>query len=209
MKKILALLIVVLLSGCATDADLASHNLSKAADMFQIERRIVFLNGITDNYILSVEGRCSIKDSGGQLEVTCKTSETGYKKHFLGLSDNVTYFAEQLDSADVSVYRYKVIFKPTSIIPDIDLEQFVISFVPIGEPVGTDMIINQSRSLMKCQSCNAKVNEQETSFAGLHIINDCYGRVYFPNGREFLGSLKRVDRKERASDRCSLNMEAL
>ena len=58
---------------------------------------------------------------GRQLEVTCKTGPTDYKKHFLGLSDNVTYFAEQVDSAGVDVYRYRVIFKPESIVPNIDL----------------------------------------------------------------------------------------
>jgi hypothetical protein len=121
MKQFLLIMVVVLLAGCQTDAQVASHNLSKAADMFQIERRIVFMNGITDTYILQVEGRCSITDQGNQLEVTCKDSATSYKKHFLGLSDNVTYFAEQLAPADVSVYRYKVIFKPTVIIPDVDL----------------------------------------------------------------------------------------
>jgi len=54
--------------------------------------------------------------------VTCKTGANSFKKHFLGLSDNVTYFAEQIDGAGVSVYRYRVIFKPESIIPNIDLE---------------------------------------------------------------------------------------
>ena len=109
-------------AGCAPDAQIASHNLSKAADMFQIDRRIVFYNGINGEYMLVMEGRCSIADQKHQLEVTCKTGEAEFKKHFLGLSDNVTYFAEQIDGSSVSVYHYKVIFKPQSIIPDIDLE---------------------------------------------------------------------------------------
>ena len=54
------------------------------------------------------------------MSVTCKTGPTAFKKHFLGLSDNVTFFAEQLESKDVSVYHYRVIFKPQTIIPDID-----------------------------------------------------------------------------------------
>lgn len=89
--------------------------------MFEINRRIVFYNGITGEYMLTIEGRCSIKDQGNQLEVTCKNSSNGYRKHFLGLSDNVTYFAEQLFDQDVSVYHYRVVFKPQSIIPEIDL----------------------------------------------------------------------------------------
>lgn len=128
MKKVLffvfVFMIVVVLAGCATDASVASHNLSQAADMFEIDRRVVFYNGITGDYILVVEGRCSITADtlDNQLELTCKVSPTSYKKHFLGLSDNVTYFAEQLESASVDEYHYRVIFKPESIIPDVDLE---------------------------------------------------------------------------------------
>ena len=109
-------------SGC-TDADVASHNLSKAADQFQVARRIVFYNGITDSYMLTIEGLCSLGNNDGpnELTVTCKCAEGKYKKHFLGLSDNVTYFVEQVDSENVSASRYKVIFKPLAIIPDIDL----------------------------------------------------------------------------------------
>ena len=90
--------------------------------MFKLERRIVFYNGITGGYILTIEGKCSIEGSGGKLGVTCKTGPTTFKKHYLGLSDNVTYFSEQLESVAVSVYNYRVIFKPEAIIPNIDLE---------------------------------------------------------------------------------------
>ncbi len=108
------------LTACERDADIASRNLSKAADMFEIDRRIIFYNGITDTYMLTIQGRCSINDQGNQLEVTCKIAPDAYKKHFLGLSDNVTYFAEQLEIADVSVYHHRIIFKPQSIVPDVD-----------------------------------------------------------------------------------------
>lgn len=127
MKKISLLTILlsmsIVLSAC-TDADIASTNLSKAADNFEIDRRIVFYNGITDTYLLTIEGRCSLgngDDRSQQVTVTCKTGEDKYKKHFLGLSDNVTYFAEQLENANVSAYHYRVTFKPQTILPDIDL----------------------------------------------------------------------------------------
>lgn len=109
------------LAAC-TDADVASRNLSKAADMFEVNRRVVFYNGITGDYMLSIEGLCSLgnADSARQLTVTCKVGPAAYKKHFLGLSDNVTYFVEQLESRDVSTYHYRVIFKPQTILPDID-----------------------------------------------------------------------------------------
>lgn len=110
------------LSGCS-DADTASYNLSKAADYFEVNRRVVFYNGITGDYMLTIEGLCSLgnSDAPGTLTVTCKTGEEQYKKNFLGLSDNVTYFVEQIDSKNVDKYHYKVIFKPSVIVPDIDI----------------------------------------------------------------------------------------
>lgn len=115
---------VAMLEGCAPDATIASHNLSKAADMFEVNRRVVFFNGITDTYLLSIEGLCSITADGvdRQIEVTCKTGPGSFKKHFLGLSDNVSYFVEHLEDTEASVYHYRVIFKPQSIVPDVDLE---------------------------------------------------------------------------------------
>jgi hypothetical protein len=110
----------IALTACEDDAAVASRNLSTAADMFEIDRRIVFYNGITGEYMLVIEGRCSIEDQGSQLEVTCKVGPSDFRKHFLGLSDNVTYFAEQVEGADVSVYHHRIIFKPQSILPDVD-----------------------------------------------------------------------------------------
>ena len=124
MRKFFTALPIVLLpmlAACENDATIASRNLSKAADMFEVNRRVIFYNGITGGYILTIEGRCSIEGGRGtQLSVTCKTGDDAYKKHFLGLSDNVTFFAEQLEARDVSVYHYRVIFKPQTIVPDID-----------------------------------------------------------------------------------------
>jgi hypothetical protein len=122
--KTLFLASFVVILGACSDADIASENLSKAADNFEINRRVVFYNGITDTYLLTIEGLCSLgndDDRSKQLTVTCKTSPTTYKKHFLGLSDNVTYIAEQLEPASVGVYHYRVTFKPQVILPDIDL----------------------------------------------------------------------------------------
>ena len=121
--KLFILSLLAVITGCdVNDADVASHNLSKAADNFQIERRIVFYNWVTGEYILQLQGLCSIENDGRRVAVTCKTGINEFKKHFLGLSDNVTYFAEQLREADVSTAHYKVIFKPSAIIPDIDIK---------------------------------------------------------------------------------------
>lgn len=125
MRKTLAITAICLaaLTGCDKDADVASRNLSTAADNFEIDRRIIFYNGITGNYILQIEGKCSFGNAqtAKSIYVICKTGVAQFKKHFLGISDNVTYFAEQLEPAPASTYRYRVVFKPTVIIPDIEV----------------------------------------------------------------------------------------
>ncbi|WOE32160.1 hypothetical protein QSG84_02800 [Acinetobacter sp. SAAs470] len=114
---------VVAMVGCARDAQVASKNLSYAADNFELDRRVVFYNGITGDYILTIEGKCSFEPVGERkVDVTCKTGPSEFKKHSLGISDNVTYFSEQLSAKGVSTYHYKVAFKPQAIIPDVDLK---------------------------------------------------------------------------------------
>ena len=128
MKILRAFLVLAALMGlfygCSRDAQLASQNLSYEADAFKLQRRVVFYNGITGEYMLVVEGLCSIEydSTDKQLELTCKTGPNTFKKHFLGLSDNVTYFVEQLEPKAVDTYHYKVLFKPASILPDIDVK---------------------------------------------------------------------------------------
>lgn len=112
----------VALTSCSSQATVASDNLSKAADQFEIDRRIVFVNGITDTYLMTIEGKCSIEDEGNQLEVTCKVGDDKFKKHFLGLSDNVSYFVEQVEGESVSAYRYRVIFRPETIVPEPEID---------------------------------------------------------------------------------------
>jgi outer membrane protein assembly factor BamE (lipoprotein component of BamABCDE complex) len=125
MKKIavaLTGLAAVALAGCSSNADVVSENISKAAENFEVARRVVFVDTFTNEYLYSIEGRCNITadgDGGGQLEVTCRTPQ-GDKKHFLGLAVGVTYFVEQMNPSTVSQDHYKVYFKPSVIIPDVD-----------------------------------------------------------------------------------------
>ena len=127
MKKLLviaaSLLMVFAVGGCRNEADVVSQNISTSADQFEVLRRVVFYNGITGDYMLTIEGFCSLgnHDATGELTVTCKVAGGEYKKHFLGLSDNVTYFVEQLNAANVSKDHYRVVFKPSVIIPDVDI----------------------------------------------------------------------------------------
>lgn len=125
MKRVSVLMYAGLLTltTCDKDADVASRNLSTAADNFEINRRVVFYNGVTGDYILEIQGLCSIgnNDTNKRMSVTCKVGDGQYKKHMLGLSDNVTFFAEQMEPAKASKYFYRVIFKPSVIIPDIEV----------------------------------------------------------------------------------------
>ena len=118
-SALIAFTAAMALTGC-NDAQVASRNLSQAADNFEINRRVVFYNGITADYMLSIEGLCSLDaDSSRKVSITCKTGPSTFKKHYLGLSDNVTYFIEQLEPAGVRTFHYKVVFKPSVILPDI------------------------------------------------------------------------------------------
>lgn len=121
LTLLITILITIVMTLTCSDAQIASNNLRIDAEMFRLQRRIVFFNGITDTYLLAIEGRCSIEDQRNQLEVTCKTGKDEYKKHHLGLSDNVSYFSEQLESVPVDVYHYKIIFKPRSIVPNMEV----------------------------------------------------------------------------------------
>lgn len=110
------------LSACTDDdADVVSENLSKDADNFKVERQIVFYDSINASYIAEVTGLCSVESDGDKLYVVCKVGKDEYIKNFLGLSDNVTWFALQTTPRQVSDSQYKVVFKPSTVVPDFEL----------------------------------------------------------------------------------------
>ena len=126
MRKLITALLVGLsalsLAGC-DDSTVATRNLVKAADNFEVNRRIVFYNGITDTYMLEIEGRCSISlnEKGTAFNVICDLGNGNYKRHTLVLSDNVTAFVEQIEPNKVSTNFYRVTFKPSVIVPNVDV----------------------------------------------------------------------------------------
>ena len=126
MKKLYSFLAVGLIALSLTacdDSEVATRNLIKAADNFEVNRRIVFYNGITDTYMLEIEGRCSIdlNQNNTAFNVICDVGNGNYKRHTLVLSDNVTAFVEQIEPNKVSKNFYRVTFKPSAIIPNIDI----------------------------------------------------------------------------------------
>lgn len=124
----IALLVVIVaavaFTGCTSDADKASDNLSKSAEQFEVQRRIVGINGITDKVLFEVVGRCSLEYGESMkdvLDVICKHGPHDFRKHYVGISDNVTFISTQLEGIDVSVYRTRIILKPQNLIPNLDL----------------------------------------------------------------------------------------
>ncbi len=130
MRRILLAIIAVVVlalsvTACgASNADKVNKNLGKECEKFHCQREILFVNTITDKVLWEVEGKCSVEQNPAlprNLEVVCKQGPDNYKKHFLGLADNVTWISTQKEGLDVSEYRTKIIFRPESIVPDLDL----------------------------------------------------------------------------------------
>lgn len=107
------------LTGCSHDSDTVNDNLSNDADQYKVFRQIVVYNAITDNYILEVDGYCSLgnNDSGDEVTYTCKTAG-GYVKDIIKKSDNTFVFVHQLHPKNVSKDFFQVTLKPTEIVPD-------------------------------------------------------------------------------------------
>lgn len=128
MKRILKVLAVTvitvcLLAGC-TEAERVSHNLSKQADNFNIVRQLTVIDCINGDVLFQMTGRLSITadTQDNQLEIIAEDNGT-YVKHFVGLSDNVTYVVEDLNlgANAVSKYKYTLNFNPKMWIP-VDVE---------------------------------------------------------------------------------------
>ena len=122
-KKIIATgLMALSLTGCVNEGDTALRNLRTDAANFEVNRRIVFYNGITNDYILSIEGLCTADTtSATDVHVVCKTGAGKYKYHSMVRGDNMGMFVEQIEDAQVSAYHYKVVFRPQTIIPEAEI----------------------------------------------------------------------------------------
>jgi hypothetical protein len=117
----LTLVAAVVLTGCKSAADTANDNLNKAADNFEVPRRITAINGITDQVLFTVEGFCSVSTPGGDFFVTCKLPNGDIQRTSMILSDNVTAVVSQIGGKHVDLFRPRVIFRPETIIPNFDL----------------------------------------------------------------------------------------
>lgn len=110
------------LTACVSEADRANENLSKAAENFEVPRRITAINGITDNVLFTVEGFCSYEvPDNGTFEAICKNPDGTVERTTLYLSDNVTFVSTQMGGVKVDLFKPRIIFRPETIIPNFDL----------------------------------------------------------------------------------------
>jgi hypothetical protein len=114
---------LLVLTGCTSAADTANENLSRAAENFEVPRRFIGINGITDKVLFTVEGFCSYEIIDGAYEVICLLDRASGEvtRTTMARSDNVTMLVVQTGGKEVSLFRPRVIFRPETIIPNFDL----------------------------------------------------------------------------------------
>lgn len=112
---LVSLLTILSLTGCETEAERVSYNLSQEADNFNNIRQLTVINCIQNDVLFQMTGKMSIKadTADNQLEVIVELEDGSYRKHFIGLSDNVTYVVEDItEGNNVSKYKYTLNFNP-------------------------------------------------------------------------------------------------
>lgn len=121
MKKILSIItmigMITVLGGCS-EASRVSENLSKEADNFNVVRQVTVIDCITGDTMFQVSGKISITSDNADHQLEIISEENGaYRKHFIGLSDNVSYVVEQLDVKNVDKYKFTINYNPKMWIP--------------------------------------------------------------------------------------------
>lgn len=124
MKKIFLTIIFIIsvmlvFTACGNEASRVSGNLSLEADNFNVVRQVTVIDCITGDVLFQMTGKISITadTADNQLEITVEDENGKYQKHFIGLSDNVTYVVEQLRTENVDKYKYTLNYNPKMWIP--------------------------------------------------------------------------------------------
>lgn len=121
MKKIicicLTIIIIFSLVGC-TEAERVRQNISKEADNFNVQRRIIVINARTDTVLFELVGTFSINtNTTNELEVICELEDGTYQKHFVYLSEYTLYVVEDISHTNVSKYHYELNILPEQVLP--------------------------------------------------------------------------------------------
>ena len=117
----MAALAVGMLAGCESEASKVEYNLTQEADNFNIVRQLTVINCLQGDVLFQMTGKMSITADvdDNQLEIIVENEDGNYTKHFVGLSDNVTYTIEDLNLGknDVEKYKYTLNFNPNMWLP--------------------------------------------------------------------------------------------
>ena len=119
LKYLLVTFVAILfLAGCSK-ADRVSHNLSREADDLNITRKVTVINGVTNQIIFQATGQMSIEyvPERKQLNIIALDEKGEYKKHIVGISDNVSYMVEDVTGTKGVDTKYRMYFNPDMIIP--------------------------------------------------------------------------------------------
>lgn len=125
MKKVIYVLactaLAATLAACSTEAERVSYNLSQQADNFNDIRQVTVINCLQGDVLFQMTGKMSITadPADNQLEIVVEDENGEYKKHFIGLSDNVTYVVEDVTTGDVNQYKYTLNFNPKMWLPEV------------------------------------------------------------------------------------------
>ena len=120
LKKIIAIVLLLglaLIMAACTQSDKVTANLRREADDFNVRRRITVLNTRTDTPMMQITGLLSIRtDSDGDLNITIEKSPGEYVLNYAHLSQDTTYIVEQIETKEVSKYRYEIILYPQDLV---------------------------------------------------------------------------------------------
>ena len=125
MKMLVAgmglIILCITMTGCIDErqSDKVSYNISMQADNFNVIRQITVINCIQGDVLFQMTGKMSLEvdETESQLEITVEDDDGSYKKHFIGLSDNVTYTVEDVTDNYVDNYHYTLNFNPKMWLP--------------------------------------------------------------------------------------------
>ena len=119
-KKLAAIVVLLVclfvLSSCR-QSERVSYNLKREADDFNIRRRITVMNTRTDKTMMQITGLLSIDiDKDGDLNIIIEKAPGEFVLNYAHLSQDTTYMVEQIETKEVSKYKYEIIFYPENII---------------------------------------------------------------------------------------------
>jgi uncharacterized protein YciU (UPF0263 family) len=110
---------VLCLTACDTEANRVNYNITQDAENFNCYRRLVVINCIKGDVLFEMEGLMNINadTDDHQLEIIVETDHNVYKKHFIGLSDNVSYTVEDITGTRQDKYHYELNYNPKMWLP--------------------------------------------------------------------------------------------